>query len=95
MSIKLRYIGKQEFPGHAPVKLWNIKDSPRPDLHPDGSTVSIEGLREMGVAVFGPLCGTAIPHGTEFVRSKGGVIEWRCQRHGCVPLVEHEDLQGG
>lgn len=47
--VRLVYIGAQEWPGHEPIRLWNMFNSPRPDLHPDGSTVSLETLREMGV----------------------------------------------
>jgi hypothetical protein len=31
------------------ARMWNVFNSPRPDLHPDGSTVTTEGLREMGI----------------------------------------------
>ena len=47
--MRLEYIGKQEFPGEQAIRLWNIYNSPMPELHPDGSTLSLESLRQMGV----------------------------------------------
>lgn len=43
----LVYIGKQFDMSGNGFPLWNIYNSPRPDLHPNGSTISTESLREM------------------------------------------------
>lgn len=47
--MKLRYIGRQYVNDTEYFNMWNLIDSPRPDLHPSGSSISLEGLREMGV----------------------------------------------
>lgn len=44
--MKLVYIGKQEFPGYHPIRLWNIIDETS-EYHQ--STRSIEGLIELGL----------------------------------------------
>lgn len=49
--VKLKYIGKMtdvEIP-NLDLRLWNIFNSPRPDLHPDGSSISVASLKEMGI----------------------------------------------
>ena len=28
-------------------RMWNVFNSPRPDLHPDGSTVTTAGIKEL------------------------------------------------
>jgi hypothetical protein len=43
---KLKYIGKQRFPGHEDIRLWNIID---PTSHYNDSTRSLEGLQELGI----------------------------------------------
>ena len=45
--MKLVFIGFQEDGLGGRFKLWNVFNSPRPDLHPDGSTVSEYSLKEM------------------------------------------------
>jgi hypothetical protein len=46
MAVRLMYIGKQEFPGYPPMRLWNILCEGHPF---DRSTRSEEGLRELGI----------------------------------------------
>lgn len=44
-TLKLKYIGKQEWPGEEPVRYWNVlSDGPS-----KGSTLSIQGLRDWGL----------------------------------------------
>lgn len=45
-EIKLQYVGKQEFPGHDPVKLWNIICEGHPRHM---STVSLITLHQLGI----------------------------------------------
>lgn len=28
-------------------RMWNVFNSPRPELHPDGSTLTVEGIKEL------------------------------------------------
>lgn len=45
----LKYIGRQYFNDNEWIALWNIYNSPMPHLHPEGSSISIESLRQMGM----------------------------------------------
>jgi hypothetical protein len=47
--IRLQYIGKQEYPGHEPIRLWNILDETSTYNH---STRSLEGLIELGIVPY-------------------------------------------
>lgn len=44
--LHLKYIGKQEFPGYAPLRMWNIIQPGNP-YHQ--STRTLEGLIELGI----------------------------------------------
>lgn len=44
--VKLQYIGKQEFPGSEPIRLWNIICEGHA-YHQ--STRSLDGLKELGI----------------------------------------------
>jgi len=45
--LKLKFIGWQSTGDGGFFPMWNVFNSPRPDLHPDGSTVSMQGWKEM------------------------------------------------
>lgn len=46
-NIKLKFIGWQEDGQGGQFPMWNLFNSPKPELHPDGSTVSLEGWKEL------------------------------------------------
>lgn len=48
-KVKLVFIGFQEGMNGERFKLWNIINSPCPDLHPNNSTISLVSLKEMGI----------------------------------------------
>jgi hypothetical protein len=45
--MRLKFIGWQGMVDGTRIPLWNVKNSPKPWLHPDDSTLSIEGWKEL------------------------------------------------
>jgi hypothetical protein len=45
--MKLKFIGWQGGLDGAYFPMWNVFNSPKPELHPDGSTVSLLGWKEL------------------------------------------------
>lgn len=51
MTPKLKYVGKQftDATNTLYIRLWDLHNSPCPEQHPDGSSVSLYTLKKIGV----------------------------------------------
>ncbi len=52
-NVILEYIGKQYFSnGIDYMPMWNIHNSPKRNVHPDGSSVGLESLKNIGAVSY-------------------------------------------
>lgn len=49
--MKLKFIGFQEDGNGGRFPLWNLFNSPKPELHPDGSTVSLQSWKALYTSI--------------------------------------------